>query len=202
MCVRLRYSKLHRYLSGVQLFDLCPNCQKLPQTQINERGRQATSNHHHGAPSIQACFMVAIANVADPLTAAARRGERYNGKRPNYHGRRFSRQTYPDPTLYGWTFTGRRSRRVFFLEKVFDSHGVIKLDFYYTTGTVKTVLDHPRQGVSQLFAKGDSLSPDMYLSSHSTESTAPYRKSISYATQVGRRKQQNGAGIDRPHLLL
>ena len=40
--------------------------------------------------------------------------------------------------------------------------GVVKLDFYYTTGTVKTVLDHPRQGVTQLFAKGNDLSPDLY----------------------------------------
>jgi hypothetical protein len=39
---------------------------------------------------------------------------------------------------------------------------VVKLDFYYTTGTVKTVLDHPRQGVTQLFAKGSSLSLEMY----------------------------------------
>lgn len=105
--------------------------------------------------------MVAIAHHPDPITAAAR-GERYNGRRPT-DGRRVSYEHYPDPTNYGWTFTGScNGGRAEFFEKDFGSMGIVKLDFYYTTGTVKTVLDHPRQGVTQLFAKGDDLSPELY----------------------------------------
>jgi hypothetical protein len=105
---------------------------------------------------------VAIARAADPLTAAAR-GERYNGRRPVYGGLRVDRTDYPDPTFFGWTFTGScEGGRAEFFEKDFAQHGVVKLDFYYTTGTVKTVLDHPRQGVTQLFGKGADLSPELY----------------------------------------
>ena len=71
---------------------------------------------------------------------------------------------FPDPTDFGWTFTGScPGGRVEFFEKHCPIHdGIVKLDFYYTTGTVKTVLDHPKQGVTQLFAQGKSLSPDLY----------------------------------------
>lgn len=107
--------------------------------------------------------MLAIAVQADPLTAAAR-GERYNGRRPSFKETgRVSYDDYPDPTQFGWTFTGScEGGRAMFFEKDFAEHGVVKLDFYYTTGTVKTVLDHPRQGVTQLFAKGNDLTPEMY----------------------------------------
>lgn len=110
---------------------------------------------------IEACCLMAIAMTEDPVTAGAR-GERYNGCRPTL-GRRVSYDAYPDPTNYGWTFTGScNGGRAEFFEKDFSHHGVVKLDFYYTTGTVKTVLDHPRQGVTQLFAKGSDLSPEIY----------------------------------------
>ncbi|KAL7505487.1 hypothetical protein ACHAXN_004280 [Cyclotella atomus] len=104
--------------------------------------------------------MMAYVVEPDPVTAAAR-GERYNGRRPNYRGQRVSTSDYPDATAYGWEFTGScEGGRAEFFEMDFATHGVVKLDFYYTTGTVKTVLDHPRQGVTQLFAKGSSLSPE------------------------------------------
>lgn len=78
-------------------------------------------------------------------------------------GLRVPYNDYPDPGDYGWTFTGSNEEsRVEFFEKTFDDHGVVKLDLYYTTGTVKTVLDHPRQGVTQLFGKGNDLSPETY----------------------------------------
>lgn len=137
-------------------FDLCHTCWDLSQDEINRCARA------NSRPTIQACCMMAIAHHPDPVTAAAR-GERYNGRRPNYRGRRVSYQDYPDATNYGWTFTGScEGGRAEFFEQDFADHGVVKFDFYYTTGTVKTVLDHPRQGVTQLFAKGDSLSPEMY----------------------------------------
>lgn len=111
----------------------------------------------------QICCMMAIAQMPDPITAAAR-GERYNGRRPNYYGRRVSSHHFPDATRYGWTFTGScEGGRAEFFETDFSAHGTVKLDFYYTTGTVKTVLDHPRQGVTQLFATGESLTPEMYV---------------------------------------
>ncbi|KAL7545020.1 hypothetical protein ACHAWF_008388 [Thalassiosira exigua] len=139
-------------------FDLCENCRSLPQREINRHQPQPAQQQ----PVIQHCCMMAYAVSSDPVTAAAR-GERYNGRKPNYRGRRVSYRDYPDPEDYGWTFTGScEGGRAEFFERDFSNHGVVKLDFYYTTGTVKTVLDHPRQGVTQLFAKGDSLSPDMY----------------------------------------
>lgn len=144
-------------------FDICSSCsQTNTQLDINRASSRPRSQPQQ---VFQACCMVAIAHFPteqERLTASAR-GERYNGRRPNYYGRRVSRQDYPDPTQYGWRFTGScEGGRAEFFEKHFGEQGIVKLDFYYTTGTVKTVLDHPRQGVTQLFAKGDSLSPSMY----------------------------------------
>ena len=34
------------------------------------------------------------------------RTPRYNGMRPDYGGQRVSTESYPDPTSFGWTFTG------------------------------------------------------------------------------------------------
>jgi hypothetical protein len=144
--------------------DICDQCYQ------SGRASQAAINRLTPSPPpqpkvVQECCMVAIAEYpteSQRLTAAAR-GERYNGRRPNYRGQRVSQRDYPDATEFGWTFTGScEGGRAEFFEKDFDEHGTVKLDFYYTTGTVKTVLDHPRQGVTQLFAKGDSLSPEMY----------------------------------------
>ena len=142
--------------------DICDRCLQ------NGRASQDAINRLTPAPPprvIEACCMVAIAQYStesERLTAAAR-GERYNGRRPNYRGQRVSEWDYPDATEFGWTFTGScEGGRAEFFEKDFAQHGIVKLDFYYTTGTVKTVLDHPRQGVTQLFAKGDTLSPEMY----------------------------------------
>lgn len=141
--------------------DICGNCHQ------SGRATQAAINQltpTTPAP-LQACCMVAIAQFpteSQRLTAAAR-GERYNHRRPNYRGLRVSEWDYPDATEFGWTFTGScEGGRAEFFEKDFSHQGTVKLDFYYSTGTVKTVLDHPRQGVTQLFAKGNSLPPDMY----------------------------------------
>lgn len=78
-------------------------------------------------------------------------GKRYNGIRPDYKGRRVSVQDFPDPTAYGWTFTGSvENSCIEFFEKTLNL-GTVLLDFYYTTGTVKTVLNHPTTGRNQLF---------------------------------------------------
>lgn len=95
---------------------------------------------------------------------------RYNGIRPTgatLH-QRVSWEDYPDPTTFGWIFTGSNEvSRVEFFESM-QKNGpkdsvevLVKLDWYYTTATVKTSLDHPRQGKRQLF--GAQVSPDVYV---------------------------------------
>jgi hypothetical protein len=140
--------------------DFCESCF---QSGRSVEEMVATGQQSMQRPQVrQVCCMVVTLQAADPVTAAAR-GERYNDRRPHYHGRRIDALAYPDPTIFGWTFTGScEGGRAEFFQKDFAEHGVVKLDFYYTTGTVKTVLDHPRQGVTQLFAKGSALSPEMY----------------------------------------
>jgi hypothetical protein len=86
---------------------------------------------------------------------------RYNGIRPDYGSQRISAQLYPDATNFGWKFTGsQQSSRVEFFEKTLNM-GLVKLDFYYTTGTVKTTLFHAVTGKNQLF-RGD-LTPEKYV---------------------------------------
>jgi len=141
--------------------DFCQACFSSGRSieELLRRGRASASTR--ASSPIQHCCMVAIAREEDPITAAAR-GQRYNGKRPTV-GNRVNYSDYPDPTNYGWTFTGScNGGRAEFYEKDFAEHGIVKLDFYYTTGTIKTVLDHPRQGVTQLFAKGSDLSPALF----------------------------------------
>lgn len=85
---------------------------------------------------------------------------RYNGIRPNYDGQRISSELYPDPTMFGWRFTGsQQDSRVEFFEKTLNI-GTVKLDFYYSTGTVKTTLYHTTTGRNQLFRGG--LTPEQY----------------------------------------
>ena len=81
--------------------------------------------------------------------------ERYNKKRPDDLRRRVSWEEYPDPTEFGWEFTGSSG-----VTEFFEKNGV-KLDWYFTTGTVKTSLDHPVQGKTQLF--GAQAEPDTYI---------------------------------------
>jgi hypothetical protein len=85
---------------------------------------------------------------------------RYNQIRPDYEGQRISEQLFPDPSSFGWRFTGsQQASRVEFFEKTLNI-GLVKLDFYYTTGTVKTTLYHPSSGKNQLFRGG--LTPELY----------------------------------------
>ena len=103
---------------------------------------------------------------------------RYNGLRPDYMhtsaGGRVPLELYPDPTLFGWTFTGSsEASRVEFFERAADdgSGDVVKLDFYYSTGTVKTSLHHPTAGrPTQLFGRAGNangpqpaITPEQYV---------------------------------------
>jgi len=75
--------------------------------------------------------------------------QRYNGIRPNniMLQNRVSWKDYPDATEFGWVFTGSSD-----VTEFFEKDG-IKLDWYFTTATVKTAMDHPTQGKTQLFRR-------------------------------------------------
>ena len=81
---------------------------------------------------------------------------RYNGLRPDERllEQRVSLQDYPDPCDFGWTFTGSSNVTEFF-EK-----DQVKLDWYFTTATMKTSLHHPQKGKTQMFRK--QVSPALY----------------------------------------
>ena len=87
---------------------------------------------------------------------------RYNGLRPDYAGQRVSLDQYPDPTAFGWKFTGSvQASLVEFFEKKMNIGGFVKLDFYYTTRTIKTVLHHPTSGKNQLFRA--QVTPEQFV---------------------------------------
>lgn len=83
--------------------------------------------------------------------------QRDNGQRPTDLSKRVPLSEYPDPTDFGWTFTGSNDNKVEF----FENDDGVKLDWYFTTATVKTSLDHPQQGKTQLF--GSRVTPNIYL---------------------------------------
>lgn len=72
--------------------------------------------------------------------------KRFNGQRPQDLTKRVDFNLYPDPTQFGWEFTGSWG-----VAEFFKKDGVL-LDWYFTTATVKTSLSHPKQGKTQLFA--------------------------------------------------
>jgi hypothetical protein len=92
-----------------------------------------------------------------PTDEETMRQRRYNGLRPNeeWLARRVDIQQYPDPTSFGWTFTGSWKAVEFFEKTVLQDEReyFVKLDWYFTTATIKTSLDHPTQGKTQLFGK-------------------------------------------------
>eukprot|EP00884_Botryococcus_braunii_P019372 jgi/Botrbrau1/6118/Bobra.331_2s0013.1 len=52
-----------------------------------------------------------------------------------------------NPSDYGWTYQGSNEQsRVDFYQR--DG---VKMDYYYTTGTTKTSMNHPTQGNTQMF---------------------------------------------------
>lgn len=92
-------------------------------------------------------------------------GGRYNRRRPTYKGTgRVSYDDYPDPAALQWAFTGSDEEAcVEFFEKDFGSRiGVVKLDFYYTKGQLRTVLEHRKKGPRKLFIKDNKLSPKLF----------------------------------------
>ena len=93
-----------------------------------------------------------------------RKVDRYNLRRLNPAlNKRVSNHLFPDATLYAWEFTGSsEAEQVEYFQK--DSkHGLVKLDFHFSLGTVKTVRIDPIEGEVQLFGKGKQLLPSVYL---------------------------------------
>jgi len=78
---------------------------------------------------------------------------RYNGLRPIDTRDRVSILDYPDPTEFGWIFTGsNETYRVEYFECL-----TMKLDWYYTTATVKTSI-----GSTPVLETGKIISPAIY----------------------------------------
>jgi hypothetical protein len=103
----------------------------------------------------------------DDLKRAHRETGRYSRRRPRYAGRRVSKMDYPDPTTYGWKFTGscEKGCAEFFEKKLNNSAGHINLNFYYTTGFIRTMIVHPIQGITPLFTpKENIMTPALYMS--------------------------------------
>ena len=96
-------------------------------------------------------------NDSTTSSSSSNNNRRYNGQRPMDYSRRVDWMDYPDPAEVGWTFTGSWD-----VTEFFENSDHVKLDWYYTTGTVKTSLDHPTQGKTQLFA--DKVDPATYIS--------------------------------------
>ena len=92
-------------------------------------------------------------------------GERHNAQRPTYKRTgRISYDDYPDPTVYQWEFTGsNEAEGVEFFQKDYGTKlGVIKLDFFYAKGKIRTILDHKKKGLRPLFVKNDRISSKLY----------------------------------------
>jgi hypothetical protein len=134
---------------------------------------------------------------------------RYNGIRPNKTEDRL--EGYPIPEDFGWTFTGSSDDRVEFYEKQFMEEfpspsddtttaghvivTVVTMKFFFTTGVVKTVLEHPVHGTRQLLSKKVSKdlfhevlkNPDLYYNDPSSLPRDKYTGSPN-----GRQKRNNG----------
>lgn len=131
--------------------DVCGNCFKKGQSYIDVIMEESRENDmcddHHQEQQHQ--------------LQAYHNHERHNRHRPTYIGTgRVNYDDYPDPTIFQWAFTGSSDPNasvapIEYFEKDFGKEvGVIRLDFYYTIGTVHTfVVDAVRGTVRELFTK-------------------------------------------------
>jgi hypothetical protein len=90
---------------------------------------------------------------------------RYNERIPNYQGQRVPLEAFPDLSSHGWRFTGSHEpSKVEFFEKKLNNGSICKMDFYYTTATVITILHHPKQNkTTQLFRRCLDKEPETFL---------------------------------------
>jgi hypothetical protein len=127
---------------------------------IDERRRKGCLHQHHSLVKDP------VFTMSSPSLCVAPQTYRYNNIRPNYliMGR-VNGYNYPPPDQhgYGWVFTGSCHNTKAEFYQMETELGRVYLDFFYTDGTVKTVLDHEIEGNMVLFAKGRSLLPDIYI---------------------------------------
>jgi hypothetical protein len=123
------------------------------QDMVKQQQQQQQQQHHQR-------ITIKEEQVTNPLFRKT--GKRYNNIRPNYNNNtRVHTTSYPDATTYGWNFTGScEQSKVEFFEKNVNL-GIVKLDFYYTTATVKTTLCHASTGRNSLFR--NTVSPQVYV---------------------------------------
>ena len=140
---------------------------------------------------------------------------RYNGKRPEELCPKddvvIRLEGLPDATNFGWTFTGSNAQsRVEFFERITNAGNddssttttttttpcLIKLDFYYSTGTVKTSLEHPTKGKTQMFCK-DAITPELYV--EILKNPRVHTDGLRYQTTNGNNQNgpRNGVGRGR-----
>jgi hypothetical protein len=130
---------------------------------------------------------------------------RYNQQQPaqRFQNRRVNPQLYPSPTQFGWEFTGSWEAVEFYQKQENNDNSnndhVIKLDFYFTTGTIKTSLDHPVQGRTQMF--GRKVSPEEYISILMTPRTHTGRRyqTTNHRDQQQQRNSRQGGRGGRGH---
>ena len=84
---------------------------------------------------------------------------RYNRQRPTDMSKRV--EGFPDASNFGWFFTGSANNFVEFFEKPADDGASVKLDFYFTTGSVKVYMHDPEKGKINLVAQ-KNVSVDFY----------------------------------------
>jgi hypothetical protein len=89
--------------------------------------------------------------------------ERHNTQLPNYNlTPRVPEHLYPNPSIYGWTFTGYNSLHCIEYYEKMTEKGLVLLDFHCQIGTVRTVLQHPYFGSTPLFMKTRQLLPEVF----------------------------------------
>jgi len=125
-----RYVEMHRWvLSSAKRIGLHHSQSQLPTLSSSSKKRKNSSTP----------------NTTKPVS------QHYNKIRPRHHKNRVNISLYSDLRAFGWMFTGSVERSlVEFYEKGINM-GTVKLEFYYATAMMKTVLEHPPTGRNQLF---------------------------------------------------
>jgi len=137
-----RYFEMHRWvLSAAKRVGLHHSQSQEPTSSSSKKKKETKKS-----PS--------ILNTIKPVS------QRYNQIRPTHHKNRVDISLYPDPRAFGWTFTGSVEQSLVEFYEKSTNMGIVKLDFYYTTATMKTVLEHPSTGRNQLFR--NRCSGDLY----------------------------------------
>lgn len=158
---RLRRSCPHGYYSTDECEDCCmgdENEYHYDQDPLIEERRRKGYLHQHNPLVKDPVFTMS------PPSRSVAETYRYNNTRPNYllMGR-VNGYNYPPPEQHGWIFTGSCPNTKAEFYQMETELGRVYLDFFYTDGTVKSVLDHKIEGSMVLFAKGRSLLPDIYI---------------------------------------